>query len=72
MGVRPRIPCGVCGGESFRHRYAAADLRAATPGRYAVVACNHCGVSFLNPPPGNEALAAAYPDWLWQDDIPRR
>ena len=66
------IPCGICGSDVFRKRYATTDFRAATPGSWDVATCARCGVTLLNPPPGNEALAAAYPDWLWQNDIPRR
>jgi SAM-dependent methyltransferase len=66
------IPCGICGSDVFRRRFAATDLRIATPGSWDVATCAKCGVTLLNPPPSNEALAAAYPDWLWQNDIPRR
>lgn len=67
----PLTPCDMCGGSAFRTRFVASDLRTGTGTGHVVATCRSCGLTQLNPRPSAETLAAAYPDWLWRDEIAR-
>lgn len=46
-------------------------MRTGVHGAHAVVTCTQCGLTQLNPRPAAAELDAAYPDWLWRDELVR-
>ena len=63
--------CAACGGRDLAPLLTASDLRTAAPGTYAYALCLQCRLVQISPAPSSAQLAAAYPDWLWQDELAR-
>ncbi len=55
--------CPACGASSATELYGGIrDWEFGTPGVFAYVRCDGCGLVWLDPFPGLDVLAAAYPD----------
>jgi SAM-dependent methyltransferase len=55
------VPCPLCESRDSRLCFRSCDVLYGAPGTYAVVACNACGLKYVNPRPTSDALAKHYP-----------
>jgi SAM-dependent methyltransferase len=66
-----RIPCPLCGSDGERFLFEGRDRLHGTPGRFPMVQCTRCNLAYLNPQPGGQDLARAYPeDYFSHKDDP--
>lgn len=65
------LRCDTCGNQVLAPLLLAGDLRTAMPGEFSYSKCMRCGLVQLSPLPTLEQLEAAYPEWLWQDELAR-
>lgn len=56
------VPCPGCGSGGSRPVIEAADALAFGPGRYVLVACTGCGLSYVRTRPTPAAIARFYPE----------
>ncbi len=54
--------CDLCGGTSFRARARFTDVQRFGRDAWTLVACDGCGLAFLNPRPSRDAIGAHYDD----------
>ncbi|RPJ09639.1 MAG: class I SAM-dependent methyltransferase, partial [Deltaproteobacteria bacterium] len=62
------IPCQVCRSNEHQFLFEGWDRVFGVPGRYNLVQCKECGLIFLNPQPGPEALKAYYPKEYYESN----
>jgi ubiquinone/menaquinone biosynthesis C-methylase UbiE len=60
--AQEEVTCPLCGDNDAELALEGSDILYGKPGRYRVVRCRNCSLSFVNPRPTFEALAAHYPD----------
>ena len=53
--------CPLCGSEASEVRYQVRNRHAESPRRFTFVECGECGLVYLNPRPGGDAMADYYP-----------
>ncbi len=56
------VACPLCGGVQTETVTVGTDLLYGKPGKYPVVRCAGCGLSYVNPRPTFSSLGAHYPD----------
>ncbi|OGP92890.1 MAG: hypothetical protein A2156_10035 [Deltaproteobacteria bacterium RBG_16_48_10] len=56
------IPCEVCGSDQHQFLFEGWDRVFGIPGKFRLVRCKDCGLTFINPQPDSETLKAFYPD----------
>ena len=58
------VPCALCGRDAPRRLFRSRDLRYETTPRdeFDLVACDGCGLRYLNPRPTEASLSAFYPE----------
>jgi SAM-dependent methyltransferase len=56
------VPCPLCGSRDERFLMHSCDRLFGRSGWYRIVQCGACGMKYLNPRPGDEALLLHYPD----------
>ena len=55
------VACALCGADDATPLVRGSDVRRAVPGRFAVVRCRGCGLTYVNPRPTPSAIARYYP-----------
>jgi SAM-dependent methyltransferase len=56
------VGCAVCGADEPRELFWAGDRLSGKPGRFRLVRCRRCGLTYLSPRPTARALAGWYFD----------
>jgi 2-polyprenyl-3-methyl-5-hydroxy-6-metoxy-1,4-benzoquinol methylase len=62
------VPCAVCGADDPRVLRWAADRLSGKPGRFRLVRCRRCGLTYLSPRPTPRALL----DWYFEGYEPHQ
>jgi 2-polyprenyl-3-methyl-5-hydroxy-6-metoxy-1,4-benzoquinol methylase len=55
------VACNLCGSTRARRSLVGADVRCRTPGRFTVVTCRECGLSYVSPRPPADQIGRHYP-----------
>jgi SAM-dependent methyltransferase len=76
MSALERVDCDLCGSSRYEFVYERPDGETDGTDWYRVVECNDCGLGFVNPRPGEQAMGAHYADgyydWLAHADQSER
>jgi 2-polyprenyl-3-methyl-5-hydroxy-6-metoxy-1,4-benzoquinol methylase len=60
------VSCNLCSANDTKLLFMAKDRDWGIEGNFNIVRCNHCGLVYVNPRPGREAIMRYYPPETWQ------
>jgi SAM-dependent methyltransferase len=66
------VACPLCESRDSRLCFRSCDTLYGTPGTYALVRCNGCGLKYVNPRPTTEALGKHYPPDYFASRAPEK